>query len=233
MEISLSTMSRVNGYSQVINNSLCLHFLNLLYFQLSLQQTNTMKKILFMLALASAVSSAAVAQSLKFGIKGGADINKIKGKAFTNEFSYGYQLGVFSEIGITSKFGIQPEVIFSQVNLDTASGFKDIIGFENVKSAKLSYVKIPLLFSYAPNSVVRLQAGPQYGLLVDKQKTIGENGKSIFQDGDLSLVAGMQLNISKIRLYGRYAIGLNNINETGSPDKWKSQSVQVGLGLTL
>ena len=47
------------------------------------------------------------------------------------------------------------------------------------------------------------------------------------------MVAGMQLNISKIILYGRYAVGLNNINDTGSPEKWKSQGFQVGLGLTL
>lgn len=192
-----------------------------------------MKKILLLLTATASISFAATAQSLKFGIKAGADINKINGRAFSDEFSYGYQAGVFSEIGITKKFGIQPEIIFSQVNIDTASGIKDVLGFENLKSAKLSYFKIPLLLSYAPNSVVRLQVGPQYGILVDKQKSISENGKNLFENGDLSMVAGMQLNISKIRLYGRYAVGLNNINDTGSPDKWKSQSFQVGLGLTL
>ena len=192
-----------------------------------------MKKILLLFAVAITVSSTASAQSLKFGIKAGADINKLSGKAFTDEFSYGYQLGVFSEIGITEKIGIQPEILFSQVNFDTAAGFKDIIGFDNFKASKLSYVKMPLLLSYSPNSVVRLQVGPQFGLLVDKEKSIGENGRNVFQNGDLSMVGGLQLNISKVRLYGRYAIGLNNINETGSPDKWKSQSIQVGLGLTL
>jgi hypothetical protein len=192
-----------------------------------------MKKIILLFAIVITGSTLVSAQSLKFGIKAGADINKINGKAFTDEFSYGYQLGVFSEIGITSKFGIQPEVLFSQVNFDTASGFKDIVGLENFKTSKLSYLKIPVLLSYAPNSVVRLQVGPQFGVLVDKEKSIGENGRNVFQNGDLSMVGGMQLNISKVRLYGRYAIGLNNINETGSPDKWKSQSIQVGLGLTL
>lgn len=192
-----------------------------------------MKKVIVLFTIAIGVALQANAQSLKFGIKAGADINKINGKALSDEFSYGYQAGVFSEIGITKKFGIQPEIIFSQVNIDTASGIKDVLGFENLKSAKLSYFKIPLLLSYSPNAIVRLQAGPQYGILVDKQKSVGENGKNLFQNGDLSMVAGMQLNISKIRLYGRYAVGLNNINDTGSPDKWKSQSFQVGLGLTL
>ena len=192
-----------------------------------------MKKILLLFAIALSVSSIASAQSLKFGIKAGADINKIKGKAFTDEFSYGYQIGVFSEIGITEKIGIQPEILFSQVNFDTAVGFKDIIGFDNFKASKLSYVKMPVLLSYSPNSIVRLQVGPQFGLLVDKEKSIGENGRNVFQNGDLSMVGGLQLNISKVRLYGRYVMGLNNINEAGSPDKWKSQSIQVGLGLTL
>ncbi len=192
-----------------------------------------MKKIQLSLLVILLGSISVSAQSLKLGIKAGADINKLTGKAFTDEFSYGYQVGVFSEIGITEKFGVQPEVIFSQVNIDTAAGFKELVGFNNLKEAKLSYVKIPLLFSYAPNSVVRLQLGPQYGILLDKQKSIGENGRNVFQNGDLSMVGGMQLNILKLRLYGRYAIGLNNINDTGSPDKWKSQSFQLGLGLTL
>ena len=103
-----------------------------------------MKKILLLLTVTATLSLAASAQSLKFGIKAGADINKITGKAFSDEFSYGYQAGVFSEIGITKKFGIQPEIIFSQVNIDTASGIKDVLGFENLGSAKLSYFKIPL-----------------------------------------------------------------------------------------
>ena len=185
------------------------------------------------IVIALMVSTNLSAQSLKFGIKAGADINKIKGKGFSDQFTYGYQAGVFSEIGIGKSFGLQPEVVFSSVRVDTATGFKDVYNFDNIKNAKLSYVKIPILLSYKPNEFVSLQAGPQYGILVDKNKSIAQNGKAIFKDGDLSLLAGLQLNISKVRIYARYGIGLNNINETGTPDKWKNQNIQLGVGLTL
>ena len=178
-------------------------------------------------------TAASQAQSFKIGIKAGVDMNKISGKAFSESFSYGYQAGVFSEIGITKKFSLQPEVIFSQVNVDTASGFKELYNFDNVSKAKLSYVKIPILLSFRPNPFVSLQVGPQFSKLIDNNKSLVQNGSSVFKEGDFSMVGGLQLQISKIRVYGRYAVGLDNLNDTGSPDKWKSQNVQLGVGFTL
>jgi hypothetical protein len=78
-----------------------------------------------------------------------------------------------------------------------------------------------------------LQAGPQFGILMNKDKNLLENGKSAFNDGDLSLLGGLQLKISKLRLAGRYGIGLNNINDISNSEKWKSQAIQLSLGLSL
>ena len=190
-------------------------------------------KILLAIACFFSFAISSQAQGLKFGIKAGADINKITGKSFSQEFTYGYQAGVFSEIGLTNKIGIQPEVLFSQVNLDTASGYKEILGLNNIDKVKLSYLKIPILLTYKPNPFMVLQLGPQFGKLIDKDQSIMQNGKSVFADGDFSMVAGLQVNVSKVRVFGRYAVGLNNLNETTSPEKWKSRNIQLGLGLTL
>ena len=48
------------------------------------------------------------------GIKAGANVNKIDGKSFKDQFRYGYHVGGFAEIGLGDKFGIQPEVVFNQ-----------------------------------------------------------------------------------------------------------------------
>lgn len=192
-----------------------------------------MRKIITVTILYFVVSFSAQAQSLKLGIKAGTDMNKITGEPFSKQFTYGYQAGVFAEIGITPKFGIQPEVIFSQVNVDTANSFKDVTGFQNLDKVKLQYLKIPVLLTYKPNPFVVFQAGPQFGKLIDKNKNIGQNGRSVFADGDLSLTAGLQVNILKIRVYGRYAVGLKDLNDTGSPEKWTSRNVQLGLGFAL
>lgn len=191
------------------------------------------RKILTLAVILTLGSSALFAQSLHLGIKGGADINKLNGKPFKDQFSFGYHVGGFAEIGLTSRFGIQPEVLFSQVSVDTSSSFSSVYDFNNIKKVKLQYLKIPLLLNYKPNNFVALQLGPQYGINLDKNSNLFENGKNAFKTGDFSMVGGLQLEISKIRIYGRYAVGLSNINDIDNREKWKNQSIQVGLGIAL
>jgi hypothetical protein len=199
-----------------------------------LKNCMNMKKQLILLAvILSLGSSAALAQGFHIGIKGGADINKLDGQSFKNQFSFGYQLGGFAEIGITSKFGIQPEVLFSQVNVDTSSTFSSVYAFNNISQVQLKYLKIPILLNYKPNQFVAIQLGPQYGINLDKNSNLFTNGKNAFKTGDFSVVGGLQIEISKIRIYGRYAVGLNNINDIDNQQKWKTQSIQVGVGLAL
>lgn len=193
-----------------------------------------MKKTILPLLLIFCLSATnSFAQGFTFGIKGGTDINKLSGKSFRDEFSFGYHLGAFAEVGLTSRFGLQPEVLFSQITADTSSQFSEIYEFNNVSKVKLSYLKIPLLLNYAPNKFVSLQAGPQFGILIDQTKNLMKNGADAFSKGDFSMLAGFQLNILKIRLYGRYGVGLNNINEIDDQEKWRNQTVQLGVGLAL
>lgn len=192
-----------------------------------------MKSKLIMAAIISISSLAAYSQTFKIGAKGGASINKITGQTFKDQFTYGYHLGGFATIGLGKKFAIQPEVLFNQVNADTSSKFSDIYKFNKLNNVQLKYVSIPLLLNYNAGKLLTLQAGPQFGVLINKSKTLVENGKDAFKGGDFSMLGGVQLNISHFRVYGRYAVGLNNINDIDNKDKWKNQSIQVGLGLTL
>jgi hypothetical protein len=41
------------------------------------------------------------------------------------------------------------------------------------------------------------------------------------------------LKVSSFRIYGRYALGLSNLNDIDDQDKWKSQSFQIGVGLAI
>ena len=191
------------------------------------------RKILLLTFTLCACSSLIFSQSLHVGIKAGADINKINGKPFKDQFSFGYHAGGLAEIGLTSRFGLQPEVLFSQVSVDTSSNFSSVYDFNKIKQVKLQYLKIPLLLNYKPNNFVAIQLGPQYGINLDKNSNLLQNGKNAFKAGDFSLLGGLQLEISKIRLYGRYAVGLSNINDIDNQEKWKNQSIQVGLGITL
>ncbi len=191
-----------------------------------------MKAKLLTLAIVCLVASSAFSQSFKIGLKGGATINKITGKSFNDQFTWGYHLGGFATVGF-GKFGIQPEVLFNQVNVDSSSHFSDIYQFNKVGKVKLSYLSIPLLLNINANKFVTLQVGPQFSVLMNKSKTLVQNGKDAFKGGDFAMLGGLQLNISKIRIFGRYAIGLSNLNDIDNKEKWKSQSIQLGLGLAL
>jgi hypothetical protein len=192
-----------------------------------------MKLKLISLAVSLLIFLSSFSQSLNIGIKGGASINKIDGSSFKDEFTYGYHLGGFATIGLSKKFAIQPEVLFNQFKTDTASNFSSVYHFNNVSGIKLNYLSIPILLNYNVSNLLALQAGPQFGILLDQNKNLLQNGQDAFKSGDFSMLGGVQLKLLKFRVYGRYAIGLSDINNITNSDKWKSQSFQVGLGLSL
>jgi hypothetical protein len=174
---------------------------------------------------------------LNFGIKGGANISKIDGRSFKDEFRYGYHLGGFAEIGLGGKLSIQPEVLFNQYQTKVDTTFGNIYqnAFQDVTSGnvKLNYLSIPVVLNYKLGNVLSLQAGPQFGVLMNKDNTLLENGKQAFQNGDFSLLGGAQINVSKLRFTGRYVVGLNNINDIDNRDEWKSQAFQLSVGFAL
>jgi len=192
-----------------------------------------MKTKLLLTAVISIISFSAFSQGLKIGAKGGVTMNKISGQTFKDQFTYGYHIGGFATIGFSKKFAIQPEVMFNQVNVDTSSQFSDVYQFNKLSSVQLKYLSIPILLNYNAGRLITLQAGPQFGILMNKSNTLVQNGKDAFKSGDFSMLGGVQLNISHFKLYGRYVIGLNNLNDIDNKDKWKNQSIQLGVGLTL
>ncbi len=195
-----------------------------------------MKKYFFILFVSLFVTSVSFAQSFKFGPKLGANIGKIEGKGFSDSYTLGYHIGGFTEIGLGKKFGIQAEVLWNQVNADTASGFSQVytnLSQQSLSNPRLNYLSIPLLLTFKPAKILSLQAGPQFGILIDNNKNLIANGKDAFKKGDLSMLVGAQLNIMRIRAYGRYVIGLSNINDIGNQEKWTNTGFQLGVGLAF
>lgn len=192
-----------------------------------------MKFKLIFLATTLLIFSASYSQ-INFGVKAGASINKISGKSFKDEFSYGYHAGAYVTLGIGGKLSIQPEVLFNQITADTASNFSAVYpSFNKINHIKLNYLTIPILLNYNISNILALQAGPQFGILMDQNKNFLQNGEQAFKNGDFSMIGGLQLKLLKFRIYGRYVVGLSDINNIGDADKWKSQSVQLGVGIGL
>jgi hypothetical protein len=94
-------------------------------------------------------------------------------------------------------------------------------------------LSIPVLLRINAGKILTFQAGPQYSILIDNHKTTLANANDAFKKGDFSLAFGMQLNLSMLRVYGRYNVGLSDVGDISSQDKWKSQQFQFGIGLAI
>jgi hypothetical protein len=191
-----------------------------------------MKTKLFSFAILLFISSSVFSQGFSLGIKGGANLGKISGHAFKDEFTLGYHVGGFATINF-GKFGIQPEVLFNQTNVDTSSEFSDVYQFNHIKNIKLNSLSIPIMLNYNLNKFISLQAGPQFGILLDQDKTLLQNGKDAFKSGNFALAGGVQLNLLKFRVYGRFVGGLTNLDNVGDKETWKTQAIQLGVGIGL
>ncbi len=194
-----------------------------------------MKNVFAIIVLFFLVTSGS-AQGVHIGAKVGATLSDASGKSFQSGFHFGYHAGIFSELMFTKKFGLAPEVLFSETNLRVGNSYSALyssVSLANVSDIKLHYLSIPVLLAYKPIPFITFHAGPQFGVLMNQTRTLVANGTDAFKKGDISVLAGAQLNVLKFRVYARYVVGLSNLNDIDNRDKWTSQSLQAGLGFTL
>ncbi len=192
-----------------------------------------MKKIFLSISAMLVLAAFAHAQSFEFGVKAGGTFGKLEGESFKDGYNFGIHAGLFAAIGLGDKWGIQPEVLFNQ----TKTTVRDNVDFGDILNqgtkGHLNYLSIPVLLKYNVVKILSLQAEPQFGILMNKHNNLVENGEEAFKNGDFAIALGAQLNLNKLKIYGRYNIGLSNVSYVASSDKWKNQQFQVGIGVVL
>lgn len=188
-----------------------------------------MKKIAFLLCLAA--GSPAWSQGFHLGAKAGANLAKIAGTPYSDQFRLGYQLGGYVAVDFTRGLGVQGEVLFNQSNTRVADNFGSV--FQNISSdkKKLNYLSIPVLLRINPGENFTIHLGPQYSILMNPDDNLLKNGQNAFKKGDLSGVAGVQFSLGFLQLYGRYTLGLSDIDNI--QDKGRSQQIQFGVGIGI
>lgn len=172
-------------------------------------------------------------KGFRLGAKVGANATKLDGQSFESGFNASWHVGAFAELDFTKKLGIQPELLWSQTKSTFVNNVNGLPSTLTTRDVSLNYLSIPLLLRWSPNKLITLNAGPQYSILMDQNKSLLQNGQQAFKTGDFAAVAGLQLNLQSLRIYGRYVAGMSNINDVGNSDKWRNQQIQVGIGLKL
>lgn len=176
------------------------------------------------------------------GFKAGADLNNISIHGdYPQQYhqdtqtSIGFHFGIFSEILISSKVKLTPELQFAQ------RGFKytsDLVQVNQDVRENLNYLELPILLTYYPSQTIGIQVGPNISYLISsKSVTDGNsfNNYDIYDKFDIGISAGIRVEIfNNLFVFGRYNYGLIKISETYySPDEqatWFNRNIQFGLG---
>ena len=175
----------------------------------------------------------------RFGAKGGVNVNKITGQSYKDGFNFNFQAGAFLQLNFSNRFGLQPEVNFvqtsSEFSNDPSDIYDDIFRDGSQKSSKLNFLEVPLLLNINVGSSkrVKLQIGPAYGGLlkqtVDSLKTNG----NIYKNGEWAAIGGLWIQIPFVNFGARYKLGLTDLNAIDNRQSWKSQSIQIFVGVTF
>ena len=173
-----------------------------------------------------------------FGVKTDLNFSTINGNGMATGYVTGAQFGGFAEKPLTSKWSIQPELLFTQSNTKKAANFTtyyntegNIFASDNIK---LGYISVPVMAKYKVNKYLSVLAGPQYSIMLfDAESLVDDNKGMAFKRHEFSANAGLQFTIGMVSLYGRYNQGITNINDIDNRYAWRSRHIQAGIALQI
>ncbi|AMJ64467.1 porin family protein [Hymenobacter sp. PAMC 26628] len=140
----------------------------------------------------TSIVSAAQAQyrgrggNVSLGLKAGASLTDFVGPNAKNVFNnrFGFNAGIFANIGLTRLVAFQPEVLYSQKGAKTNA--VDV-------NYRLHYVDVPLAFHVNTDGFF-FEAGPQVGFLVAAKYQAGNTSTDItssYKSIDFGYLAGL------------------------------------------
>ncbi len=175
----------------------------------------------------------------RIGAKGGVNVNKISGQSYKQGFKYNFQAGVFLQFNFSRRFGIQPEVNFvqssSEFSNDANDIYNDLFRDGDQKTSKLNYLEVPVLLNINVGATkrVKIQLGPQYGNVLKQTVDSLKGGGDIYNKAEWSVLGGLWIQLPFVNLGARYKLGLTNLNAIDDRQQWKSQAIQVFVGITF
>lgn len=178
-----------------------------------------MKKTLILVTSFLLFSFHSQAQSVKFGLKAGANYANFTGndaEGFNGLTSY--HVGAVLELKLLENFAVQPELLYSSQGAKS-DGFDDV---------KLDYVTVPVLAKfYLISDRLSLDVGPQFSFLVnDNLETTLEK-----KEFDFAAAGGLGFNFTKnIFAQARYVVGLT---DTSKDAEIKNSVIQLSIGYTF
>ncbi|MGV3539171.1 MAG: porin family protein [Rufibacter sp.] len=181
-----------------------------------------MKKILLSGLLVFFALVGAQAQT-SFGIKAGLNVANEGGDAKGTDPITSFHLGGFASTAISSRFGFQPELLYS------LQGYK--LGKYTVH---YHYLNIPLIFKIGISGGLHAQLGPQFGILLDASQEEGKTSIDITDDRnkyDGAIAVGLGYDLSRLQFSARYNFGVSDTRDSNEKGvDYTNNVLQISLG---
>jgi hypothetical protein len=168
-------------------------------------------------------------KNFHYGIKGGFNFTNLNSDYFAeNNTKTGYYLGVVAEIPISSKFSIQPEVLYA----NQGTNAKVLMLGSGPKSEKysLDYLQVPILSKIYLLPNFSIEIGPSFNFLVDDKTSDYESNR--LNNLEFSGVIGISYKLNNRGFANfRYNQGLSNVfDKENYLSSSKLYGFQLGLG---
>ena len=181
-----------------------------------------MKKLILVAIMLFSIATVVQAQSIRFGIKAGANFANQNGDDVPDVSKEGitsYHAGLVSEIKLMDRFAIQPELLYS------TQGASYKYAGEEFKN-ELGYLSIPVLAKIYLSESLSLELGPQASFLLKDRKNFNPGDANTFE---FAAVGGLGLNITKnLFVQARYGLGLTEATKDADI---KNTTIQLSAGI--
>ena len=160
-----------------------------------------------LLVFALLLTTSSFSQGVDLGIKGGATFANLTGVT-DGSTKTGFVGGAFVTIKFSDKIAIQGDLLYSQQGVEL-----------DVDKINLDYINFPLVLKYYIIKRINIQAGPQFGTVINDSLG-GFLGSNIdFNSFDVTGVVGIGVDLPlNFRITGRYGFGLSDISFSDNND---------------
>ncbi len=209
-----------------------------------------MKKVLLSITLALSILNIGIAQefgknnemSPHFGFKIGANYSSVyhkQGVAFNETGKFGWAFGSFTDIPLSKKISVQPELMFS------GKGFKAtgmLLGNPYELTRTTSYIEAPVFIAVKASPLITFLGGLQLTAFLNKtdrfeQTKFSAQQKALLETDKIEtfafgLAGGVDVNVKDFVISARtgWALTGNNVDVTTNTLNYRNMYYQLTFG---
>lgn len=195
---------------------------------------------LLLLTVFSTLCLLSSAQKIQYGLTGALNLSNVSGAGMSTRYQTGFEAGVFAAISVYNNLGIQPELLYNFLKASRTDDFStyyvDQSRLSSIPTFNLAYFSIPVLVTYRLSQKLRVNAGPQYNILVYSNENLLYYKRAL-KNNDFGIRGGAQFAPSPaFNLFVSYYYGIANINAINNGDNdytWRNRKVQIGVNVAV